>query len=152
MTRSYDEPALTAFAAKFARLLRPGDVVALDGDLGAGKTTFARALIRALLGDPQAEVPSPTFALEQTYCGAFEIAHYDLYRLTNPAELDEIGFDDRLGRALVLVEWPERAGDRLPPDHLRLSIAAVRGHPDQRLITLTAAKPAAARFTALAAV
>ena len=109
-----DEAATTAFAAAIAPLLRPGDLVALSGDLGAGKTTFARALIRALAGNPVLEVPSPTFTLVQTYGEArIPVSHFDLYRLADGSELDELGLDDALASGIALVEWPERAAGRL---------------------------------------
>src|SRR4029079_431860 len=100
-----------------------GDVVGLAGDLGAGKTTFARAVIRSLAGDPTLEVPSPTFTLVQSYPGRVPVAHFDLYRIGAPGEGDEIGFDDAPTDSAVLVEWPERAGDRMPPERLDLSFA-----------------------------
>ena len=118
-----DEAATAAFAEDVAACLATGDVVALSGGLGAGKTTFARALIRALADDPRLEVPSPTFTLIQTYvAGRLTVAHFDLYRTTNPNELDEIGFADAARDGAVLVEWPERAGGRLPPDRLDIAL------------------------------
>ena len=110
-----DEAATAAFAEDIAVSLRVGDIVGLSGGLGAGKTTFARALIRALASDPGLEVPSPTFTLVQTYAtGGLTVAHFDLYRLAGSAELDETGFVDAALDGAVLVEWPERGGDRLP--------------------------------------
>ena len=88
-------------------------VTVLSGFLGAGKTTFARALISALMGQ-ETEVPSPTYTIVQTYSGpAFPIYHFDLYRMEDSEELSELGWDDTFG-GLALVEWPGRAGDRLP--------------------------------------
>ncbi|HET7716451.1 MAG TPA: tRNA (adenosine(37)-N6)-threonylcarbamoyltransferase complex ATPase subunit type 1 TsaE, partial [Bauldia sp.] len=114
-----DEAATVALAEDIAACLGPGDVVALSGDLGAGKTTFARALIRAVADDPGLEVPSPTFTLVQTYAfGRIAIAHFDLYRLSGPEELDELGLDEALAAGAVLIEWPDRAGSRLPSDRL----------------------------------
>lgn len=110
-----DEAATAALASAIAPLLRAGDVVALSGDLGAGKTTFARALIRVLAGNPALEVPSPTFTLVQAYGeAAIPVSHFDLYRLADGSELDELGFDDALAAGMALVEWPERARGRLP--------------------------------------
>ncbi|MEJ0096770.1 MAG: tRNA (adenosine(37)-N6)-threonylcarbamoyltransferase complex ATPase subunit type 1 TsaE [Bauldia sp.] len=110
-----DEAATAALAEDVAARLKPGDVVALSGGLGAGKTTFARALLRALADDPGLDVPSPTFTLAQTYrAGRLAVTHFDLYRLASPDELDEIGFAEAAEDGAVLVEWPERAGDRLP--------------------------------------
>src|SRR5690606_6561546 len=89
--------------------LRPGDIVSLEGDLGAGKTALARAIIRALAGDPALEVPSPTFAIIQPYeTKSGPILHADLYRLTDASEVDELGLLDD-PEAIVLVEWAERA-------------------------------------------
>ena len=110
-----DEAATAAFGEDLAAALQPGDVIGLSGDLGAGKTTLARAIIRALADDPRLEVPSPTFTLVQTYAlGRLALAHFDLYRLASPDELDELGLDEATADGAVLVEWPERAGDRLP--------------------------------------
>lgn len=105
----------------FASRLRAGDVVALDGPIGAGKTHFARALIRARLGYDE-DVPSPTFTLIQTYDADVELWHADLYRLTHPDEVLELGLDEAFHRAICLIEWPERMGRALPADaiHLRL--------------------------------
>lgn len=119
-----DESATRHLAEDVAAILAPGDVLALSGGLGAGKTTFARALLRAFFDDPQLEVPSPTFTLVQTYGGGrFEIAHFDFYRLAAAEELDEIGFDDAIAEGAVLVEWPERAATRLPEHRLDLTFA-----------------------------
>lgn len=109
-----DEAATRALAEDVAAILVAGDVVALSGGLGAGKTTFARALLRAFFNDDRLEVPSPTFTLVQTYSGRLPIAHFDFYRLESADELDEIGFEDAVSDGAVLVEWPERAGARLP--------------------------------------
>lgn len=109
------------FAARLAPLLKAGDVIALEGDLGAGKTTFCRALISALLGE-DTEVPSPTYTLVQTYDGPdFPVYHFDLYRLEDPAELDELGWEETVD-GLALVEWPDKAGTRLPAWRLEISL------------------------------
>ena len=114
---------LDRFAQELAFVVRPGDLFLLQGDLGAGKTTFARALIRALANDPEHEVPSPTFTLVQTYeAGRVALSHFDLYRLSAPEELDELGFEHLLARGAVLVEWPQRAFDRLPAERLEVSL------------------------------
>ena len=111
-------------AERLAPYLKAGHVIALKGDLGAGKTTFSRALVSALLGAPT-EVPSPTFTLVQTYEGPnFPIYHFDLYRLEDPAELDELGWDDTLD-GLSLIEWPGKAGARLPIWRMTISIEIV---------------------------
>lgn len=109
-----DEDATTRLGQDLAMALRPGDLVALSGDLGAGKTTLARGLIRAMTEDSALDVPSPTFTLVQSYDARVPVHHLDLYRLSSPDELDELGLDEMLSEGAVLVEWPERAGDRLP--------------------------------------
>jgi tRNA threonylcarbamoyl adenosine modification protein YjeE len=112
-----NEEALRELAAEFGAALEPGDFVALYGDLGAGKTTFARALIRELAHDDQLEVPSPTFTLMQTYeVPRFAVTHADFYRITDVDELAELGFDDLVPGSVVLVEWPEHAEHLLPAD------------------------------------
>ncbi len=114
-----DEAATEALARHVAPLLRRGDVVALVGELGAGKTTFARALL-GVLGVHEL-VPSPTFTLVQRYVtSAFPVCHVDLYRLKSPEELDELGLEEALSEGALLVEWPERAGDRLPCPRMEL--------------------------------
>jgi len=110
--------ATEALGAVVARALRPGDVVCLWGGLGAGKTTLARGLIRALT-TPDEEIPSPTFTLVQIYPSpALVLAHFDLYRLDKPEEVDELGLDEALDQGAAVIEWPERLGDRLPRDRL----------------------------------
>ncbi len=117
-----DEQATRRLMTDVAGLLMPGDLVTLSGDLGAGKTTFARALIRHLAGDEGIEVPSPTFTLMQSYqLPAFTLVHADLYRLSSPAELAELGLDDLGPDTVELVEWPDRADGLLPPDRLDIA-------------------------------
>jgi hypothetical protein len=117
-----DEDATVRFAADIAAALEPGDLVTLSGDLGAGKTTFARALIRTLAGDENIEVPSPTFTFLQTYeLPRFELVHADLYRLAGASELAELGFDDLPDGAVVLMEWPDRAAGFLPVDRFDIT-------------------------------
>lgn len=106
-----------------ALALRPGDLVALWGDLGAGKTALARAILRKLARDPGLDVPSPTFTLVQTYATEPPVAHFDLYRLSSPDELDELGLDEALSGGAALVEWPARAGSRLPQTRLDVELA-----------------------------
>lgn len=118
--------------------LRPGDAVLLRGDLGAGKTTLARAMIRALLADPEAEVPSPTFPIVQPYVTArLAVGHFDFYRLTSPDELMEIGFEDALAGGAAIIEWPERAEEEMPADRLEITIEAGAA-ADLRNVTLRA--------------
>jgi tRNA threonylcarbamoyladenosine biosynthesis protein TsaE len=121
-------------AAWLARRLGPGDTLLLEGPVGAGKSAFARALIRARLGEPEAEVPSPTFTLVQTYGeGEGAIWHADLYRLSGPEEALETGLADAFGRALCLVEWPARLGPLAPRGALTLRLDHAGGEdgPDR---------------------
>ncbi|MDD5586521.1 MAG: tRNA (adenosine(37)-N6)-threonylcarbamoyltransferase complex ATPase subunit type 1 TsaE [Alphaproteobacteria bacterium] len=114
-----DLAATDEMARRLAPLLGAKDVVCLQGDLGAGKTTFARALLREFGVDE--EVISPTFTLVQCYEGnAFPVFHFDLYRLKRPEEIEETGFDEACVHGLVLVEWPERAAPFMPRDRLEL--------------------------------
>ncbi len=110
--------ALEAVAARLAPHLRPTDIVALSGDLGAGKTTFARAVLRGL--GWAGEVPSPTFTLVQSYDTVPEVWHVDLYRLNSPREAAALGLWET--DAALLIEWPERLGELLPADALRLRL------------------------------
>ena len=117
-----DEPATAALGARLGAAARSGDVIALVGDLGAGKTTLARGLIRHLTG-PETEAPSPTFTLVQTYQGpAFPIWHFDLYRLENPGEARELGMEEAVD-GLALIEWPERLGRDLPAQRLEVQLS-----------------------------
>ncbi|KAA9006803.1 tRNA (adenosine(37)-N6)-threonylcarbamoyltransferase complex ATPase subunit type 1 TsaE [Histidinibacterium aquaticum] len=116
--------ATDALAARLAPRLGPGDVLLLEGSIGAGKTHFARALIRARLGREE-DVPSPTFTLVQTYeTEGPEIWHADLYRLTGPGEAIELGLEDAFSTAICLVEWPDRLADIRPDSALTLSFEA----------------------------
>jgi len=134
---SVDEARLARLAELIALKVRAGDLITLTGDLGAGKTTLARAFIRAMLADPEAEVPSPTFTLVQPYATPrLDVAHFDLYRLASGDELDEIGFDDAVARGMALVEWPERAAGRLSGNHLDIGLGPGPS-PDTRTVTLT---------------
>lgn len=118
------EADTAALAARLAPRLGPGDALLLSGPVGAGKSAFARALIRARLGDPAAEVPSPSFTLVQTYGdGAGALWHADLYRLSHPDEVAELGLPAAFEEAICLVEWPDRLGPFLPPGALRLDLA-----------------------------
>jgi tRNA threonylcarbamoyladenosine biosynthesis protein TsaE len=112
-----------ALGAAVARALKAGEAVCLKGPLGAGKTTLARGLIRALTR-PTEEIPSPTFTLVQSYEGRdFPLAHVDLYRLERPEEVEELGLDEALDEGAAIIEWPERLGARLPPDRLDIVLA-----------------------------
>jgi tRNA threonylcarbamoyladenosine biosynthesis protein TsaE len=143
-----DENATRALAARLAVLARPGDVIALAGELGAGKTSFARAFIRARGGDET--VPSPTFTLAQTYDlpdGA--VWHFDLYRLRTAEEAWELGIEDAFAGGISLIEWPERLGTLLPARRLlvALDFAAAAG---ARRATLAGGGDWTARLAALA--
>ena len=117
-----DLEGLHVVAEQFAVMLRPGDCLALSGELGAGKTTFARALISCLNGpDAGADIPSPSFSLVQRYeTRRMPVSHFDFYRLEDAGEIEELGIEEALDDGLVLVEWPEKGGDFLPKSHLRI--------------------------------
>jgi tRNA threonylcarbamoyladenosine biosynthesis protein TsaE len=120
-----DEAATAAFAARLARLARRGDVIALKGELGAGKTSFARAFIRARAGR-QEEVPSPTFTLVQTYeMPELTIWHFDGFRLRDPEEGWELGIEDAFRDGVSLIEWPERFGPLIPTRRLQITLEHV---------------------------
>ncbi|MFV3129763.1 tRNA (adenosine(37)-N6)-threonylcarbamoyltransferase complex ATPase subunit type 1 TsaE [Niveispirillum sp. KHB5.9] len=130
-----DEAATAALATRIAPHLRAGDVVTLRGDLGAGKTALARAIIRHLAGDPAEEVPSPTFTLVQTYDHLSPpLWHFDLYRLTDPGEVVELGWEEAR-ESCALVEWPERLGSLMPRD--RLDVELTLDGPTARRAVLT---------------
>lgn len=135
-----DLAATRALAGRIADLLRRGDAVLLEGPLGAGKTEFARALLRALTGDGALDVPSPSYTLVQGYDTARgPVAHFDLWRLDGPADLAELGWDEARD-GIVLVEWPDRLGPLRPPDALTIALeptseterrAMLTGWPDR---------------------
>ena len=141
----YSLAQVEALGARIASLLRPGDVIGLSGDLGAGKTTLARAILAAL--GLAGEAPSPSFAIVQPYAPPdirLPLLHVDLYRIEQPDEMDELGLDEaRIDHAL-LVEWPERMGARAWPDMLRLSITAAGD--DARRLTATVPEAWGARW------
>ena len=115
------ESDLARLAEDIAFAARPGDVIALRGNLGAGKTTLARAIIHALGCDEREEIPSPTFTLVQTYATRrMPVAHFDLYRLNAASEIEELGLDLALKRGIALIEWPERASGTLPASRLEI--------------------------------
>jgi tRNA threonylcarbamoyladenosine biosynthesis protein TsaE len=132
-----NETELAALAARLAPLLKTGDLVTLQGDLGAGKTAFTRALINSLSPLPE-EVPSPTFTLVQTYdLPHISLWHFDLYRLEEKAvDILELGWDDARREGVCLVEWPERLGRLLPKDRLEIRIDFHKENEDGRVVTL----------------
>lgn len=136
-----DTPEATdALAERFAKVLTPGDTLLLSGALGAGKTHLARALIRAVLGNPQEPVPSPTFTLVQIYeAPQVTIWHADLYRLTDPGELDELGLFEAVDDAIRLIEWPDRLAQDWPENALLLHLT--RHSDDTRTAALMALRP-----------
>jgi tRNA threonylcarbamoyladenosine biosynthesis protein TsaE len=117
-----DEAATEQLGAALAQLLKPGDVVGLKGPLGSGKTTLARAILRAAAADPDLIVPSPTFTLVEVYETPRGIYwHFDLYRLETPEQIYELGWEEALAEGIVLIEWPERLGELLPR-HLSVTL------------------------------
>ena len=143
------EAETATLGGRIAALLKPGDVVTLAGALGAGKTVFARGLIRAFL--PKEEVPSPTFTLVQTYETArLPIWHVDLYRVKAPSEVRELGLDEMLERGALLIEWPDRMGETLPGDRLDIILEGTE-EEDERTAKIVARGAWVARIGALEA-
>lgn len=137
MALSHSERETAALAETLAGTIRPGDVVFLLGDLGAGKTVFARALIRFLCGDPDMDVPSPTFTLVQTYdTPRGPVYHFDLYRIEREEDIYELGWDDALAGGIVIVEWPERLGFLTPEDRLDIKFSIGADDSQRRDIAL----------------
>lgn len=131
---SLTEDELVAWGGRFGRAVRPPLVVGLVGELGAGKTTLVRAICQGC--GARDSVTSPTFTLVHEYAGAsFPIYHLDLYRLAGPSDLTNLGWDEIMGSdALVLIEWPDRAGDRLPPHAVSIELEHLAGEPTRRLL------------------
>ncbi|TNE32649.1 MAG: tRNA (adenosine(37)-N6)-threonylcarbamoyltransferase complex ATPase subunit type 1 TsaE [Alphaproteobacteria bacterium] len=130
--------ALGKIAAKLADFVRMGDVVLLEGNLGAGKTEFTRIFLRHLTGKNDLSVPSPTFTLVQQYdTPKGEVWHFDLYRLEDPLEIEEIGWTEALTHGISLIEWPDRLGPYLPEDYLRLKLDFSEKGEDLRNISIT---------------
>ena len=138
-----DEAATIRFGEDMAIALKRGDYVALSGDLGAGKSTFSRAVIRAIADDAYLEVPSPTFTLVQSYDLRVPVAHFDLYRIADAAEIDELGFDEALADGICLVEWPEKGEGALPADGIVLTFMH---EGDGRRVSIDGPAPALARI------
>jgi len=135
ISKSENNTAETAIT--LAGKLKANDVLCLRGDLGTGKTVFARALIRHLSGDPDLDVPSPTFTLVQSYeTPKGVIRHFDLYRTQKAEELYELGWEDALADAITIVEWPERLEFLAPNDRLELIFETSKENENEREITL----------------
>lgn len=128
------EPELIAWGVRLGRQLVPPLIITLDGDLGAGKTTLARAICEGF--GVRDEVTSPTFAIVHAYeAPKSPVYHIDLYRLDGPRDLQNIGWDDLVqSDAILLIEWPERAGKLLPPDHLPIQLRQIDGEPERRVL------------------
>jgi N-acetylmuramate 1-kinase len=149
-TRHLDEAGVVRLAELLALKIRSGDVIALGGDLGAGKTTLARALIGAVMRDGSTEVPSPTFSLHQSYVSPrLTIAHFDFYRLSGANEAVELGFEDAAQDGAVLVEWPERVAALLPEARIEVALAET-GDSAVRSVTLRGLGGAADRVARVA--
>lgn len=124
-------------AAELAPSLRDNDVVFLHGTLGMGKSVFARSLIRTLTGQTDLEVPSPTFTLVQTYeTQNGPVHHYDLYRIEDPEEILELGWEDALSEGITIVEWPERLGPHQPTARLDITLCSIDNDPTAREILI----------------
>lgn len=136
-----DEASVMALANDIAARARAGDAILLSGPLGAGKTSFARAFIRARAGDPDLPVPSPSFTLIQSYDLDPPVAHVDLWRLADPGEASELGLDQAYA-GIVLIEWPDRLGGDEPEDALRIALAWDENDPDATLRRVTLDGPA----------
>ena len=134
-----DEAATQKLARDLGIQLRGRETILLHGPLGAGKTAFARPLIRSLCGDADMPVPSPTYTLIQPYetLKGQSLWHCDLYRISGPEELDELGLPDMLGTGVVLIEWPDRLGVYKPASALEIRLDPVDTCPSQRQVTLT---------------
>lgn len=124
-------------AQNLAKELKNGDILALYGDLGAGKSLFARALIRTIINDQNAEVPSPTFTLVQTYeSPKGQISHFDCYRLEDPEEIYEIGWEESLNEGIVILEWPSKLEGLLPNRRLDITLTPLQNETEHRHITI----------------
>ena len=126
------------FAKSISKNLKNGDILCLYGTLGMGKSLLSRTIIRNLCTDPNLEVPSPTFTLVQTYemPDATEIWHFDLYRIEDPEEIYELGWEEALNHAILLIEWPERLGTLKPKKTIDIVIEPIENKPDSRHISI----------------
>jgi len=124
-------------AQELAKDIATPNIIFLNGTLGMGKTVFARALIRALCNQPNLEVVSPTFTIVQTYeAPDFNINHYDLYRIENPDEIQELGWEDAIYDGITIVEWPERLGAYKPSQYLDITLSNSDNNPNHREILI----------------
>ncbi len=145
-----DLAATQALARTVAGLVRRGDVIGLGGELGAGKTTFARAFIHAREGQATEDVPSPTFTLAQVYdVAGLPIWHFDLYRLAKPEDALELGIEDAFAEGVSLIEWPGRLGRWLPKDRLDLMLTQGAANEHARHVILMGHGSWAERMEAL---
>ena len=133
---SHSPERTEAFAAEFAASCQPGDVIALHGDLGAGKTTFVRGIVKGLEADDRTRVTSPTFVLMNIYEGRLQVYHFDFYRVTDASMIADLGFEEYFtGKGVSLVEWPERALELLPEHHITVELEVI--DPTTRRIAVT---------------
>lgn len=144
-----DEAATNRLGNDLALALKAGDCLVLSGDLGAGKSSLARAFLRTMADDDRLEVPSPTFTLVQSYELRIPVSHFDLYRLGDPSELTELGFDEALENGICIVEWPEMANGELPEARISLRL---EHEGAGRRATITAPEPSAARIRRVLAI
>src|SRR5262245_56113996 len=133
-TWELDETGVVRLADLLALKIHRGDLLALRGEVGAGKTTLARALIGALMGEEATEVPSPTFSLAQTYdTPRLGVTHFDCYRLASADEAREVGFDAAIADGAAIVEWPDRIGELLPASRYEIELAQTRQEATRQL-------------------
>lgn len=136
-TVSQSQKETENIAKNLAQEIENGDIIALHGDLGAGKTVFARALIRTLINNQKAEVPSPTFTLVQSYDSPIGlISHFDCYRLKDPDEIFEIGWEEAQTEGIIILEWPCRIESLLPKPRLDITIKPLQDDAEYREITI----------------
>ena len=147
LTATYNEQEMCALAARLAKLLRGGDCLTFNGTLGAGKTTFIRAMVQSLAGVEN--VPSPTFTLVQIYDSPIgSLWHFDLYRLKQPEDIYELGIEEALADGVLFIEWPQRAKELLPTNQLQLHLDHMPD-TDGRTITITGEAQWATRLASL---
>ena len=139
---THSEKETAQIAENLAPSLKSGDIILLHGTLGMGKSVFARALIRKLTGQADLDVPSPTFTLVQLYeSRSFPIHHYDLYRIEEPEEILQLGWEDSLAEGIVIVEWPERLGPYKPTARLDITLSAIDNDDNAQYVNLVSISP-----------